>query len=552
MSRFRYAMAIAIAAALGLGGCASQSMQEATNAVLAAKAEAEHAKPPAPEPAVRVVGTSWLMGEPVTEERTHPAILDHPISLIRNDLTLQAIATRITKNTGATVNIDPSVYVPLTEGASTGGAGAASGRLAPPTVGGSMGSLGFSGTPMTSAATATMSVDYSGPLSGLLDQVDSGIGVYSRVQADGSILFFRTETKSFTISALNWSTDNESKISSASTTGSSGGGSSVGGAAGSATTTGTGEISVDNKSKVDMWKSLQATAQQVAGVGAQVVPDESSGLLIVTATPPQIARVSAWIKDWNRTHSRLIALDVKVYSVNLSSEDNVGFNPAILYKDLAKSFGLSVAGAPIPTISSGLSPFSFGANVITPTGSTPTAGFYGSNAIFQALSTLGRTSLVISRPAITTNGQPTTIQQALQQGYLASSSTTPSATSGIGPTTTLTPGSVTTGFTLMTVPRIIDGGIMLGMSMTLSPPATFTDVKSNGSEIQTPTLAPSTAQDVVVLKPGQSLMLTGVQQASDSTNDNGVGTPGFKLLGGGRDTQRGSQMLVVVVTARLL
>ena len=170
--------------------------------------------------------------------------------------------------------------------------------------------------------------------------------------------------------------------------------------------------------------------------------------------------------------------------------------------------------------------------------------------MLQALSQLGRTSLLVSRPAVTVNGQPTTIQQALQTGYLESSTTRPSTTPGIAPSTTLTPGTVTTGFTLLTVPRIDGNRIILGLSMSLSPPPKLNSFASNDAEIELPTVSPTTAQEVAVLRSGQSLMLTGLQQTSNQSTDTGVGDPGFKLFGGGNGRQHDHSMLVVVVTAR--
>lgn len=541
-----------LAGILALGGCATQSMQAADHGVMQAKAQAEQAALPPTQPVVKVVDTPWLMGARVEPKHSRPAFLGRDVTLMTQDkMTLQQIASQIATITGINVQVDPSVYVPLT-GPTVGGptiVGTPPGQPGMPMPGGTS-----NGGPTTTAASARMTVNYTGPLSGLLDQVDSGLGVYHRVREDGSILFFSTETKSFSIPALNWATSNKGQITSASSTGSSGGGGGApGGASGGAiSTNGTGQITVSNETTVDVWKSLQTTAQSVAGAGAQVVADSSNGMLIVTGTPPQMARVTAWVRELSHSLQRQVAIDVKVYSINLNQEDNFGFNPTVVFNNLGQRYGFKVAGAPAPAVSSGTTPFSFGANVLTPSGTTPGQGFYGSSAVLQALSTLGRTSLVISRSAVTLNGQAAPIQQALQTGYLASSSTTPSTASGVAPTTTLTPGSITTGFTAMVLPRVADGRIILGMNMTLSSLLRLNQVSSNGSMIQTPTVTLSTAEQSVALKPGQTLMLTGLQQAGNSTTDNGVGDPSFKALGGGRDTQHGSQMLVIMVTARLI
>ena len=503
--------ALATACTLALGGCATTLKPQVRQQIDSTTAAAKEQTLPSSPPVVHEVDEPWLLGQRVEPRRPQPAVLERRIVLAAAaPLHLGQIAGRIADALGIAVDVDPSVGT-----APAGAQGSA-------------------------AATRTMRVDYVGSLRGLLGEVSSSLGVYWRINSAGAVEFFSTQTRAFAIDALNWTTENESRIASAS---SSSGGSSAG------SSTSTGAITTKAVSGSDTWKSIQATATQVAGAGAQVVADPSTGMLVVTAAPPQLARVASWVAQLNRNLNEQVALDVQVYSVELKREDALGFNPTVMFNNAASRYGLTLSGAPTPTIASGLSPFSFGANILTPT--TPGGhGFGGSTAVLQALSQLGRTSLLISRPAVTVNGQPTTIQQALQTGYLESSMTTPSTTPGVAPTTTLTPGTITTGFTLLTVPRIHGNRIILGLSMSLSPPPKLTSFSSNGSQIQLPTVSPTTAQEVAVLRSGQSLMLTGLQQTADQSTDTGVGNPGFKLFGGGNDSQRNHSMLVVVVTAR--
>lgn len=548
------AIPTALATIFALSGCASQQMKSVNKEVMEAKKTAEQLPPPAKTPVIRIVDTPWLKGARVHIHQQKAAILERYLTLSSSErMTLQKISEAISSSTGVRVEVDPSVYLPFSGMGGTNGATGTTVGAMPNT--GAMGMAGPAAAAMLrSPATATMSVDYSGKLEGMLDQVASGLGVYWKLSDDKqSVILFRTETRSFDIKALNWATENDSSISSASSSGSATGGSSTtstSGAATSANIGGTGQISVSTKANVDVWGNLQSTARQIAGVGAQVAMDSSNGILIVTGTPPQLERVSTWVHKLNKSLSRQVAVDVTIYSVNISREDNVGFNPSILWKN-AQRFGLNLSGAPTITPNSGITPFSLGASVVTPTGGAARP-WDGSTAIFQALSTLGNTSLVISRSAITSNGQPATIQQALNTGYLASVSTMPSVTPGIAPMTTLTPNVVTTGFTLQTTPRITGDEITLGLNLSLAPPPVMNTASSNGSTITTPTTSPSATQSIVTLRPGQALMLTGVQQNSNQVNDNGVGDPSFKALGGGRDTAHATQMLVVVVTARLI
>ena len=517
--------ALAAACTLALGGCATTPtptphvQQQIDSATVAAKDQSLPASPPV----VREVDAPWLLGQRVETQRPQPAMLERRIVLAAAaPLRLDQIAGRIADSLGVEVEIDPSVDAAPTAASAAGGQSA--GKRAGP-------------SPGNSAAKRTMRVDYAGSLRGLLGEIGSNLGVYWRINPTGAIEFFATQTRAFAIDALNWSTENSSQIA----TSAAGGGKGAHG-----TSSSTGSITAKALSASDTWKSIQATAAQVAGAGAQVVADPSNGMLVVTAAPPQLARVATWVGQLNRSLNEQVALDVQVYSVDLKREDNLGFNPTVLFNNAASRYGLNLSGAPSPSVASGLNPLSFGASILTPSSSK----FAGSSAVLQALSQLGRTSLLVSRPAVTVNGQPTTIQQALQTGYLESSTTRPSTTPGIAPSTTLTPGTVTTGFTLLTVPRIDGNRIILGLSMSLSPPPKLNSFASNDAEIELPTVSPTTAQEVAVLRSGQSLMLTGLQQTSNQSTDTGVGDPGFKLFGGGNGRQHDHSMLVVVVTAR--
>ena len=544
MNELTRSATLAAACALALGGCATTANPQIQHQIDATTAAARDQTLPSSPPVVREVDAPWLLGQRIERQQPQPAVLErHIVLAAQAPLRLDQIAGRIANALGVEVEIDPSVgSLPASAPGATaqntamdGRQGSGQGGAQGPRAGAGSAGAGTAGAQRTAP---TMQVDYVGPLRGLLAEVSSTLGVYWRINPTGAIEFFATQTRTFAIDALNWTTQNASQIASATTGG--------GDASASAST---GSITAKAESQSNTWNSIQATATQVAGAGAKVAVDASNGMLVVTATPPQLARVAAWVRQLNRNLNEQVALDVQVYSVDLKREDTLGFNPSLAFRHVASDYGLTLAGAPIPQVASGMNPFSFGANILTPSGPNP-HGFGGSTAVLQALSQLGRTSLLISRPAVTVNGQPTTIQQALQTGYLESLATTPASALGGAPTTTLTAGTVTTGFTLLTVPRIDGNHIILGLSMSLAPPPKLTAFSSNGSQIQLPTISPTTAQEVAVLRSGQSLMLTGLQQSSDQSNDTGVGKPGFKLFGGGNDSQRNHSMLVVVVTAR--
>ena len=159
----------------------------------------------------------------------------------------------------------------------------------------------------------------------------------------------------------------------------------------------------------------------------------------------------------------------------------------------------------------------------------------------------------MQQTVVTLNGQPAPIQAARQTSYLAS--TTPGAATAIGATPnppSLIPGTVTTGFTAMFLPRIVNGKILLSMNLTNSTLTSLGTVSSGTASIQTPNVDISTFQQSVSLTPGDSLLLTGLQQDTGKTTNSGVGAATNYFFGGGVDSNVGKQLVAIVITAKVL
>ena len=548
--RIKRAVTLALAAApLFLGGCATfhqaREMQANTESAIA------QYQPPEAPPVVSTVDTPYLMGTAVDVRHAVPSILKQSITLVSaTPLTLPEIAARISALTGIPVHA---------EGISSG-ATAVPGATLPPLPSQSFGMP----NPLQGAsgqyASRGIPLDWHGSVAGLLDMITAKDGVWWKYR-DGAVQIFRTETKTFSIPALAWSTQSSGSIvaSAGANTGGNSGSSGTsamstssmgtGGASGGQGNESTGTTSIVNTSKIDVWSGLQKIGQTVAGQGAQVEADGSTGTITVTGTPPQIQHVREWVDGLSQQLERQVAITVHVYNVTVNNGQNYGVNLAGAFQNLGKQYGVSLQGVAPPTPTGGTQPMSIGANILnTATGAL--GQWQGSSIAVQALATLGHVSQVFSKSTISLNGQPAPIQVAQQTGYLAESSST--QTANVGATSGLIPGTVTTGFTAMFLPRVIDGKILLGMNMTISNLVGIQTISSGGNSIQVPTVDSSTFQQSVKLKPGQTLLLTGYSQKGGSTTRNGVGSPYLPLLGGGADANTSKQMIAIVITARIL
>ena len=155
-----------------------------------------------------------------------------------------------------------------------------------------------------------------------------------------------------------------------------------------------------------------------------------------------------------------------------------------------------------------------------------------------------------SSSVTTLNSQPVPVQVARQTGYLQSISTTTTGTSGTTQTS-LTPGTVTTGFNMNLVPAIYeDGRMLLQYAISISDLAGLTSVASNGQTIQVPEINTRNFLQRVGIKSGQTLILSGFERQSDTWNKSQM----FKstLTGGGYTTNTTRDVIVIMITPVVL
>lgn len=389
-------------------------------------------------------------------------------------------------------------------------------------------------------------INWEGSVRGFLNELSGRAGAWWKL-SEGKIVLYHSETRTFYLPAVARKFSGNSTI----TTSTSGNSSAASTAGASAATTGINSQSGAGGMSdftVDFWADMEKTARTVAGPMAQVAINPSAGSVTVTGNPTEVRRVEDWIKQLSEQMSQQVLIDIKIYTVRLNQEDNYNWNPGILFKQVSGALGFNVTGVQSPSVTSGLNPANIGLSLVSAAGNT--TPYSGSTLAFNALSTLGRVTERISQSVVTLNGQPAPVQMATQQGYLASSATTLAA--NVGTTSTLTPGTLTTGFTALFLPRIVNGKVILGMAITSSSLNSLTTVTSGQSSIQNPNVDSNTFQQSVALTPGEALMLTGLWKDTSSTTHSGTLSPDNYIVGGGVDDGGGKQIVAIVITARIL
>ena len=205
----------------------------------------------------------------------------------------------------------------------------------------------------------------------------------------------------------------------------------------------------------------------------------------------------------------------------------------------------------------------YGINFSTPSGSgssSPavfssgiTSGpFSGTNLIFEALSSIGRTKLLTSGTVSSLNGQSVPLNVANEQAYLQSYSTTlTGGYDGGGSTATLTPGVVTGGFSMHITPRLLDDNrVLLRYSIDLASIDSIDEFATDDRSaiIQLPRRSVRNFIQNVSMKNGQTLVLTGFQQTSAASGRQGPFSANAWLAGGNRTDEETQSTIIIVIT----
>lgn len=554
-----------VAMAMNLAGCAVSTIHQQQRDIGKAAGSAADTQAPA-GPVFQVHDGSWLLGEKIQPSRPQPEIYKRIVDFNSGSSspTLTDIVSYLADVVHIRAEIDSSATgtgaaakagVPVAPMALTLGQRPA-GRM--PELPAGLATSFNGGGALADSSVPTGPIRYHGPLRGFLDAVDGRFAVWSH-DVDGTVSFYRTETRTFTIGSLpdqssmsgSISTGDQSSGSGSGSSGSSGsitpaaspggiggGGSSSGGSSGQQMSLAVG---------VSPWASLKDTAQSVAGPGAQVTVDPNLGTLTVTGSPPQCDRVEELTNNLDAMFGKQVAIDVHVYEVRTTGEENYGINLALALTTKSGHTSAKSSTVSIPTVSSAATPMTFGATILQ-------GPFAGTGATVQALSTMGDVSEVVSRSGITQNGKVLALQSAQSVGYVSSSTST--QTASVGSSTAISTSTLVPGFTSSFLPKVVNGRILMAFDMTLSDLLslqTFTSGTGTGqSSVELPTMQLARFEQSVTLKPGETLVLTGMRQQSASSTNNGVGVPQNFLLGGGLDASHQQTILAVVITARIL
>ncbi len=394
-------------------------------------------------------------------------------------------------------------------------------------------------------------IRYAGPLPGFLDALTARFGLSWRVDR-GAVVVYRTETKVFHIYNMPKALDMSSVFSSGTTTsagvsggaggstgGSSGGSGGVGGSTGSMQTTSVGL-------KTDPVKDLEAAVKAMTTAGSgQSFYSVSNGTLIVTDTPEVLDRVGTYIDSLNKTYSKQVLVNVQLLSVTVNNTDSYGLDWTAVYKDMSKNFGFTLANS--YTAANGA--VSGAINILS-----GSSHWSGSQALISALASQGKVRVLTEPSVVARNLTPAPIQVAHQTGFIAQSSNTITGGNGGFSQSSLTPGTVTTGFNMWAMPMVYPDNktLELSLSVNLSELVNILRKESGDSAIEVPEIDNKMFSPDVTLRSGDTAVIASFKQESMDNERRGTGSPRNWLFGGGITGTRKTTYIVIVVTPVVL
>lgn len=380
-----------------------------------------------------------------------------------------------------------------------------------------------------------MVLSYSGDLRGLLNQVASRSNTSWRHRA-GRIEFFHTDTRVFEIEVLPGAMTMQGSITNQSQGGSQG----QGGATQGGSTQMQGGTQTSSNLELDQLKAVETAIKDMLTAKGKVTVTPGMGQVVVTDTPATLSRVEGYIEGVNAIAKRQVVMDVQVYSVENRESNGYAVSWALSGKWADGSVGVTRVG--------GIDNATSIAGAIL----TANSPFAGTKLFLDALASQGKVKQITSVSAVTLSGRPVPVQVAEEISYQASSQV--SLVPNVGQQITRTQAKATVGFSMALLPMLTaQKDVLLQVQMSLSSLRELRRLGTveDGSYSEMPLTDSQQTMQSVRLQSGQTLILTGFEQESLRSDASGVGTPGFKLLGGSKKGEQKNTTLVILITPRL-
>lgn len=380
----------------------------------------------------------------------------------------------------------------------------------------------------------TVPLNHSGSVRVLLDTVAAHIGGYWRYDpGTNRVTLYRYLTEVFRIAAVVGQGSSASSI-----------GSGTSKDAGMAA----GKSQVDHQTDGSAWKDVESTVKALLSSEGVFVLNPALGTLVVRDRPDRMDAVRDYVTAANRSLATHVGFDVRIYRVVMNDQDIRGLNWQLYFNRFAEDARWAGAwqSAMRPTTDGDLS------SMVLRVADGERWG--ASTLIVEALSALGKTSVVTSTYAQTINNTPAPIRNTRRRAYVAQTSQSVAGGGGgnvVASGTQLTPGEVETGLVMYLLPHVQDDGkrvllqSMLSLS-TLDAIETFGSI--DGQRIQLPQVSSREYQQTVWMNSGETLVIAGMEQVEDTFDRDSPIDARLWALAGRSTARKERETFVVTIT----
>jgi type II secretory pathway component GspD/PulD (secretin) len=300
----------------------------------------------------------------------------------------------------------------------------------------------------------------------------------------------------------------------------------------------------------EIWSEVTGTLSGLVTSGTQITIGQTTGIITVTALLADHSRIEEYLSTMNKSLGQQIAFEVTVLNMNLTEQE--GFNVNI------DQIGFNLDGSPsIEGGFRGVGSIGEGAGAIGSANVSIVGENFNVPLAVQALSTRNEVMVENRAGATTTNFQTVPIEVVQDDAYVASIETLRDSNGDVTGQS-VTPGTVTTGFTMEFTPRILNTReILVRYSLELSDVIqienfTGTDADTGATLVQLPEVSRVNLEQQVILRNGQTLVLFGFERQRAAIDRQGIGDPSFFGLGGARGAQSERIASIIFITPRLL
>lgn len=363
----------------------------------------------------------------------------------------------------------------------------------------------------------TFRVRHTGKLSSVLDTVASRLAA-DWMYEGGRIVFKGPQTITYTVWALPQNMSSNSSL---------GGGNEGFGTSSQATTS----SNLTN----DYWESIEEGISGLMPDNARYSVNKSSGTVTITGVQAVHLRVQDFIENENRRLSRQVAVKLDVVAFTKNRSDN----RSVSLEGILSNIGTGVA-------------ISAGSIVERGAGGSISAGVSGNegtlDATFQALSSLGRVSLLQSQSVTAMNNTPTPINLARERAYLSGTSTEIDPNTG-AENTTLETGIINTGMNFVVTPRIMSSNqVILNYTLNISELIGIEEISTNNAAVQLPEVSTRNFMQTINIRSGDTVVIASTDQQTTRQESTGPFDPRAWGLGGSRAFDIEDTKIMVLMT----